>query len=127
CMGRVFENGMPTPAEAGSIFAGLDSLGDRFERLIRESCRCYGLAPGWLNVARGAPSAATREQVDAVGVLVRAAAGRPLGGEAEAVLRALVDFPFWHSLCEAGMTPQAATDAVVAIVREQLRRRGLEE
>jgi AcrR family transcriptional regulator len=133
CMGRIWPDGMPDEAEAGAVFAGVDEVGDRFEKLVRNSCHCYGLAPGWLAVTRGEADAAqplrdaAAQQSRALRNLVRAAVGgRRLAASKLALLQALVDFPFWHSLCQAGLSPTKATDAVVTIVRQQLSDMGLD-
>lgn len=122
----------PTPARARSVFAGLESRGDRFERLVRASCHCYARAPGWLAVARaerGAHAAlqsAIDQEQTALRRLVDAALdGAPAGVALRRTLRALVDFPFWQSLVDTGMSAGTATDVVVRMVRAELSSNGI--
>ena len=134
CMERIWtrEQLDPTPREARRIFDGLESRGDRFERLIRASCHCYAKAPGWLAVARaerdGHPALqeAIARQQGAVRRLVDAALdGAPVGTQLKRTLRALVDVPFWQSLVDTGMPSGAATDVVVRLVRAELSSGGI--
>jgi len=122
----------PTEEDARQVFAGLERAGDRFEQLIRGTCHCYGKAPGWLTVVRAereafpALRAAGERQTRALAALVAAAlGGAEIAPEAERTLRALVDFPFWQSLVDAGLSPDAATDVVVRMVRDELDRNGI--
>ncbi len=123
----------PTEEEARRVFEGLDGPGDRFERLVRGSCHCYARASGWLAVARAEREAfpalrtATERQTSAIAALVEAAlGGAQVAQDAKRTLRALVDFPFWRSLVDTGMTHDEATDVVVRMVRDELLRNGLD-
>jgi AcrR family transcriptional regulator len=135
CMETIWtrEQLAPTPEEAQKVFEGLDRPGDRFEQLVRGSCHCYAKAPAWLAAALAdraafpAMRAASRQQTHAIACLVDAAlGGARVGPDVERTLRALVDFPFWQSLVDTGMTDGAATDVVVRMVRDELRRNGLD-
>jgi AcrR family transcriptional regulator len=122
----------PTPERARGIFADLKRRDERFERLVRASCDCYAKAPAWLAMTRaeraGVPEMreATARQQEALRRLVRAALGdAEVDRRVERILRALVDFPFWQSLVDAGMSARQAADTVVEMVRSELRRHGI--
>ena len=134
CMEMIWtrEQLSPTLGDSKRVFDGLELRGDRFERLVRASCPCYARAPGWLAVARAerdahpALRAAIAQQQTAVRRLVDAAlAGAPASTALKRTLRALVDFPFWQALVDTGMTPDAATEVVVRMVRTELGSNGI--
>jgi AcrR family transcriptional regulator len=132
CARTAFEAGarLPTPGEAASAFAGLTHPSQRMERLIRESCRCYELGDGWLAAARRdaksvpALDRAVRLQDRVLGVLIRAALGdRSVDSQTMHVIKALVDFPFWKALTDAGLPKQQAPRVIDDLVRSRLEKR----
>ena len=119
----------PTIDQAGEIFADLDSPTARLERLIRESCLCYQRGAGWLYAARceahliPAMAEAVRLMDSSLAVLIRAALGRArVSKQTELILRTLIDFPFWKSLIDAGMSITQAEGAMIQLVGDQLKK-----
>lgn len=134
CAETVFNvAGLPTPEQAAQIFADASTASERLERLVRGTCDCYGRASGWLNAARReqdlipALGDAVRTQTEGMSILVRAAlAGTPASEHLTMVLTALLDFPFWKSLRDVGVSDEAAADQVVELMRAQLAKEGID-
>jgi AcrR family transcriptional regulator len=122
---------LPTATEIGKLFAGLSSTRERLQTLVVESCRCYERGEGWLDAcrreARNLPAlaAAVRTQDRALEVLIAAAVGPRLTGARAAVVKTLIDFPFWKSLVEAGtprrQVPSIITDLAFSLVEQTVR------
>jgi len=56
-------------------------------------------------------------------VLIRAALGRArVSKQTELILRTLIDFPFWKSLIDAGMSITQAEGAMIQLVGDQLKK-----
>ena len=120
---------LPTATEIGKLFAGLSSTRERLQALVVESCRCYERGEGWLDAcrreARNLPAlaAAVRTQDRALAVLIEAAAGHRVTGARAAVVKTLIDFPFWKSLLDAGtprrQVPSIITDLAFSLVDKQ--------
>ena len=110
---------LPTSAQLAGLFTGLTTASQRLERVITESCRCYERGEGWLDASRkeaaGVPALAdaVRTQDRALDALIAAAVGSQTARHKKWVLKALLDFPFWKSLVEAGV-PRAKAPAVIA-------------
>ena len=110
---------LPTSLQLTSLFSGLTTASERLVRVIGESCRCYERGEGWLDAARreaaGVPAlaAAVRTQDRALDALIAAAVGSQTARNKKGALRALLDFPFWKSLVDAGV-PRAKAPAVIA-------------
>jgi len=133
CAQAMFAAGarLPTATEIGKLFAGLSSTRERLRALIVESCRCYERGEGWLDAcrheARNLPAlaAAVRTQDRALEVLIAAAAGPRLTGARAAVVKTLIDFPFWKSLVESGTprrkVPSIITDLALSLVEQTVR------
>jgi AcrR family transcriptional regulator len=134
CAQSVFDVAtLPTPEQAAQIFQGEPSASGRLERLIRGTCDCFGRETGWLNAARreqeliSALGVAVGVQRESIRVLVRAAlAGTPASEHLAMVLTALLDFPFWKSLRDAGLSEEAAANQIVELMREQLAKEGID-
>lgn len=132
CADSVFKvSGLPTPDQAARIFDGLSRPIERIERLVINTCDCYGRASGWLKAARGeqdlVPAMGRAVQIHQEGlrILIRAAlTGRRVSHETERILSALIDFPFWRSLIDAGMSKREATAVVVRMVNAELGKLG---
>jgi AcrR family transcriptional regulator len=115
CTRAEFEAGarLPTTEELAAAFPPEAEAARRLDALIAGSCRCYQRGDAWLEAARGethlvpALAAAKRLQQEALRLLVRAALGGGIDGQAEAALVGLLDYPFWKALREAGI-PSAA-------------------
>src|SRR2546430_6287363 len=122
---------LPTATEIGKLFAGLSSTRERIQALVVESCRCYERGEGWLDACRRearhlpALAAAARTQDRALEGPVSAAAGPRLTGARAAVIKTLIDFPFWKSLVEAGtpppQIPSIITDPAFSLVEQTVR------
>jgi AcrR family transcriptional regulator len=120
---------LPTASEIGKLFAGLSSTRERLQALVVESCRCYERGEGWLDACRReaqnlpALAAAVRTQDRALKVLIAAAAGPRVTGARAAVVKALIDFPFWKSLVDAGtprrQVPSIITDLAFSLVEKR--------
>ena len=132
CARTAFEAGasLPTPAQAAAAFARLTRPAPRIERLIRESCRCYELGAGWLAAARRdaksvpALDRAIRLQDRVLGVLIQAALGdRSVDAQTVQVIKALIDFPFWKALTDAGVVKEMAPAVIYDLVRSRLQKR----
>ena len=132
CARTAFEAGasLPTLAQAAAAFAGLTRPAPRIERLIRESCRCYELGAGWLAAARRdaksvpALDRAVRLQDRVLGVLIQAALGDAfVDAQTMSVIKALIDFPFWKALTDAGVATEKAPQVVNDLVRSRLQKR----
>jgi len=132
CARTAFEAGasLPTPAQAAAAFAGLTRPAPRIERLIRESCRCYELGAGWLAAARRdaksvpALDRAVRLQDRVLGVLIQAALGDAfVDAQTMSVIKALIDFPFWKALTDAGVATETVPQVINDLVRSRLQKR----
>ena len=132
CARTAFEAGasLPTPAQAAAAFARLTRPAPRIERLIRESCRCYELGAGWLAAARRdaktvpALDRAVRLQDRVLGVLIQAALGDwSVDAQTVQVIKALIDFPFWKALTDAGVVKEMAPAVIYDLVRSRLQKR----
>lgn len=121
----------PTLAEAGVQFAALPQAGDRFDRLVRESCHCYQPGADWLHAAHRerdfVPELGAALEViqGTLRVLVTAAAGRELEPADHGELFVLCDFPLWKSLLDAGLPGPTVEDTLVQLVRAEAARIGL--
>lgn len=130
CADSVFDSsGMPTAEQAIAIFAGARTPLARLERLVRGTCDCYARGEGWLNAARRerelvpAVRDAVERQRDSIAILVRSALeGSRTEARTVKALTALVDFPFWRSLSEAGLTRRESEDLIVELVQSTLAR-----
>src|SRR5216117_2454485 len=132
CARTAFEAGgsLPTPAHAAAAFAGLTRPAPRIERLIRDSCRCYELGAGWLAAARRdaksvpALDRAVRLQDRVLGVLIQAALGDAfVDAQTMSVIKALIDFPFWKALTDAGVATEKVPRVINDLVRSRLQKR----
>jgi AcrR family transcriptional regulator len=110
---------LPTAAQLEATFSGLTTPAKRLDRVITESCRCYQRGEAWLDACRReAPNVpaladALRTQDRALDALIAAALGSRVPLERRRVVKALVDFPFWKSLIDAG-APRAKAPTIIA-------------
>jgi AcrR family transcriptional regulator len=121
-----------TPELAREIFGDERRPLARLELLLRGTCDCYARDAGWLRAARGEEDAlpalrgVARVQRENLLLLVRAALeGTAASERTVRLLVALLDFPFWRSLRDAGFDEQEATQEVWALVRQQLGHEGI--
>jgi AcrR family transcriptional regulator len=115
-----------TPEEAARFYRDLPTPAARLARLIQENCACYERGAGWINaVLRERELMPTldelaRAQEKSLEVMIRGAFDhRPVDRHLLAVLRALIDFPFWKALVAAGI-PRRAAPAVITRIVENL-------
>jgi AcrR family transcriptional regulator len=122
---------IPTPQEAVQQFADQPDLRGKLDRFIAISCHCYERAAEWLAAERRErhlPAFArtlAREEA-ALDAIVRGLlepAGAPQG--TVAVVKTLVDFPFWESLVAAGVAPGAIPAVMDQLVLDQLGHAGV--
>lgn len=122
----------PTIEEAAAQFATLHAAADRFEHLVRESCHCYQRGQGWLHAAHRERDFVPELDIalklieDTLHVLVDAAAAAQLPKPEHVTLFALNDFPFWWSLTSAGLSYDATQETLIALVRAETVRLGLD-
>lgn len=122
----------PSVDEARATFASLASAGERFDRLVRESCHCYAAGEGWLHAAQRERDfvpelhAALEIIEGSLLVLVSAAAGRRLSKADHTALFVLCNFPFWKALVDAGQSQPVACETVVRLVQSEVRRMELD-
>ncbi len=112
-----------TIEEATAAFADLPSARARLERLVAGDCECYERGEAWMNAA--AREAELIPELGEVVVaqqltlerLIRAALEGTDAPEATvAALRAIIDFPFWKSLRNAGQSADEAKSTILRLV-----------
>lgn len=110
---------LPTKAALTGLFSGLATASERLELVITESCRCYQRGEAWLDASRReavsvpALADAVSTQDRALDALISAAVGSRAARHHKGALKALLDFPFWKSLVDAGV-PRAKAPAIIA-------------
>ena len=121
-----------TPEHAAETFAHLHRPEQRLQVLVRGTCDCYARDEGWLTAARGeeglvpALREIARTQRENLHRLVEAAlADTDAGEDVMRVVAALLDFPVWKSLREAGLDEGEAADQILDLVRHRLAREGM--
>ena len=118
----------PSPDDAASKFAGLNTAEDRLEQLVRDTVACYAKDPGWLHAAHRERDfvpeldAALRVIEDSLHVLVAAAFGSTPPPEDHERLFVLCDFPLWWSLVDRGLDPSEVEEFIVRLVRTEASR-----
>lgn len=116
-----------TPEQAAEIFHGIGRPTARLELLVRGTCDCYARDRGWLRAARGeeanlpALRDIVRVQRDNLHLLTRAClAGANVSERTARMIAALIDFPVWQALREAGFDATEASGQLLELVRDQL-------
>lgn len=123
---------VPTPETAARQFADAPSLVAKIERFIGISCHCYERAARWLAAERRErhlPAFARtvgREEA-ALDAIVR---GLLEPAEADpmtvAVVKTLVDFPFWQALTGTGVEAADVPPLMLRLVADQLHHAGID-
>ena len=115
--------------EARAAFAALDSGRQRLERLIRDDCACYERGRGWFHAAMREAElvpelgAVVVAQQATLRTLIHAALERhDSSEELVSSLVAVIDFPMWRSLVQAGV-PEVVVPSVVLTISEALMAR----
>lgn len=122
---------IPTPQVAVEQFAGLDSLGAKLRRFIEISCECYERAELWLAAERRErhlPAFArtvSREEAALEAIVSGLLGLETVDATVRAVVKALVDFPFWLSLRHSGVPLTEIDDVVFNLVAGELQRAGI--
>lgn len=121
-----------TLEQAADTFRGLRGLELRLRALVVGTCECYARDAGWLHAAHReaglfpALQEIVRVQRDNLHLLAAAALdGSGAGERTVRVVAALVDFPVWQSLRDAGLGEGEAADQILALVRAHLMREGI--
>lgn len=121
-----------TPERAAETFAGMQHPLLRAEVLVRGTCECYARDAGWLHAARReedllpALHEIVRVQRESLRLLVHVALhGTGVSERTVQVVAALVDFPVWKSLRDAGLSDAEVADELLELVRVQLIREGV--
>jgi AcrR family transcriptional regulator len=121
-----------TEQDFALLFHGRPGAWERLEWIIRATCECYARDGGWLQAARReadlipALSKVVGLQQESLRSLVRAALlGSEVGERTVQLLAALIDFPLWRTLREMGLDPTEATNQVVELVRDQMKKENL--
>ncbi len=121
-----------TPEQAADTFHGLEGLELRLRVLVAGTCECYARDQGWLRAARReealvpALQEIARVQRHNLRLLAGAAlAGTGAGERTLQVVAALLDFPVWQALRDAGLGEEEAAAEVLALVRAHLLREGV--
>ena len=122
-----------TGESAAALFSGLSGPRERLELLIRGTCDCYDRDHGWLDALRRETEllpeirAVTRLQDEGLRLLVRAALeGASVSERTIQALTALMDFRFWQSLRDAGMSHTQAMEQVIELIFDQLAKAHVE-
>jgi AcrR family transcriptional regulator len=117
-----------TPEQAAEAFRGLDGLELRLRVLVAGTCECYARDQGGLRAARReedlfpAPLEVVRVQRGNLRLLAAALAGTGAGKRTVRVVAALLDFPIWQSLRDAGLGEEETAAEILALVRSHLLR-----
>lgn len=121
-----------TPAQAADTFRDLDGLELRLRVLVLGTCECYARDAGWLRAARReeglfpALQEIARVQRHNLRLLAGAAlAGTRAGERTLQVVAALLDFPVWQALRDAGLGEEESAAEILALVRAHLMREGM--
>ena len=120
--------------EAREAFAALGSAKERLERLIRDDCACYQRGRDWFHAAMREAElvpelgAVVVAQQATLQTLIRAALeGHDPSEELIAALEAVIDFPLWRSLVQAGVPEDVVPPVILTICEALLVRYGLAE
>jgi AcrR family transcriptional regulator len=111
------------PVAAAALFEEAGNLTDRIERLVREAFAIYERGAPELHVIRNEPGAhpSVAEAGEALEASLEGlidAAGIPR--EDRAVVRAMIDLGTWQALCDQGLGPEEAVDAVGQMLAARL-------
>lgn len=123
---------VPTPEIAVRQFADAPSFVAKIEQFIEISCHCYERAAQWLAAERRErhlPAFARtvgREEA-ALDAIVRGLLD-PVDADPTtvAVVKTLVDFPFWQALTGAGITAADVPRLMLRLVTDQLHHAGID-
>jgi AcrR family transcriptional regulator len=115
--------------DARAAFAALESPFERLEMLIRDDCACYARGREWFHAAMRESDlvpelgAVVSAQQATLATLIHAAL-EALDPPPELVsaLQAVIDFPFWRALVNAGMAEEVAPGVMLDLCMALLTR-----
>jgi AcrR family transcriptional regulator len=115
------------PARAAEAVPPLPRPSQRLEWLVRGTCDCYMRDGGWINAVRreedliSALGEIGRIQRENLRLLVQASlVGQATTSNLVSVVTALIDFPFWKSLRDTGLSGDHVVEQILELVRDQL-------
>jgi AcrR family transcriptional regulator len=118
--------------DARAAFAELVSPFERLEVLIRDDCACYARGREWFHAAMRESDlvpelgAVVSAQQATLANLIRAALeDHDPPQELVSALQAVIDFPFWRALLQAGVAEDAAPRIMLDLCRTLLTRYGI--
>jgi AcrR family transcriptional regulator len=122
---------VPTPEVAAAQFSDIPDLPGKLERFIQISCHCYERAGQWLWAERReqqlpAFARTVERERAALDAIVRGLL-EPFDADERtvAVVKTLVDFPFWRSLIDNGLGPDEVPQVMYRLVLDQLAAIGI--
>jgi AcrR family transcriptional regulator len=117
---------------AEATFQGMAEPSLRIEVLVRGTCDCYERDAGWLQAARREEDLLpvlqdlARIQREGLLLLTRTAlAGTDVSDRTVRMVAALLDFPVWKALRDAGFTAAEAAEEIRHLVEVPLIREGI--
>jgi AcrR family transcriptional regulator len=118
--------------DARAAFAELMLPLERLEMLIRDDCSCYARGREWFHAAMRESDlvpelgAVVSAQQATLAILIRAALeDHDPSGELVSALQAVIDFPFWRALIQAGVAEDEAPRIMLDLSRALLTRYGI--
>jgi AcrR family transcriptional regulator len=118
--------------DARAAFSELVSPFERLEMLIRDDCACYTRGREWFHAAMRESDlvpelgAVVSAQQATLAALIRAALeDHDPSEELVSALQAVIDFPFWRALIEAGVAQDVAPRVMLDLCLALLTRYGL--
>lgn len=121
-----------TEEEARIAFAQLGSSTARLERLIQDDCACYERGRDWFHAAMRESDlipelgAVVSSQQATLRTLIHAALeGQSQPTELVSALQAVIDFPFWWSLVDAGVPEKTVPSVMLTICNALVVRHGV--
>ncbi len=115
--------------DARAAFAKLTSPLERLEMLIRDDCACYQRGREWFHAAMRDSDlvpelgAVVSAQQTTLAILIRAALeDHDPAEELVSALQAVIDFPFWRALIQAGVAEDVAPQVMLDLCRALLIR-----
>ena len=121
---------LPDPETTPSLFAGIDGLAERLERLVQETFAIYERGAPELHAIRNDPDvhpgiAAEAKAIDATLSALVEAALAPLDPTQQdrALVRAMVDLNTWEALRDQGLTPAESVAALSDMLARRLTAR----
>ncbi len=131
---RTFVDSVAPLAEedARAAFAELGSPLERLEVLIRDDCACYARGREWFHAAmreadlvRELGAVVSAQQATLANLIRASLEDHDPSQELVSALQAVIDFPFWRALLQAGVAEDAAPRIMLELSRALLTRYGI--